>query len=311
MTQPARDLLLFDDLGRIDSGTAGPDGVIAWRATPIGTVSVSVPAMRATAAARDSLVMRPILVIGQAGWESRFVVTALEEAGWTVFARLGVAPDAVVRQGRPVSIDTASLSAVVVLDSLSPIDAAEVSRFVRQGGGVVASGAGVRHRALRTLLPGVDEVSAGEVGGLLGAEPRSGLLTRTFVPGRDAIPLERRGNEPSVIARRLGSGRVVAIGYDDTWRLRMIPASESAPDVHRAWWSALVSGAALARPITRDVGIVDEAPRAALINALGPSLPAGERRDPGSLWPWNAWLAGLAALGLLAEWLSRRLRGVA
>jgi hypothetical protein len=309
---PGRDAVLFDDLGLIDSSAVGQGGVVAWRASLIGSTSVRLSNTIATAAVRDSLVTRPVLVIGQAGWESRFVVTALEEIGWAVLARLSVAPGAVVRQGRSVPIDTASLSAVVVLDSVSPLDGADVSRFVRQGGGVIASGAGVRHAALRGLLPRVGQAAAGEIGALLGPSPRNGLSTRTFVATGNVVPLERRGNEPVVLARRVGSGRVVATGFDDTWRLRMIPASESAPEAHRTWWSSLVSGVALARPLPRDVGGIDEAPVAAMVDALGPPLPPpGAPTDRGSPWPWNAWLAAVAAVGLLAEWLSRRLRGVA
>jgi hypothetical protein len=304
-----RPALLFDDLGRIDSSDFGRGRVVSWRASPIGAATVSLPTSNAMAAARDSLTTRPVLVLGQAGWESRFVVTALEEIGWPVLAQLVVAPGAIVRQGRAITIDTATLSAVVVLDSLSSMDASAVSRFVRQGGGVVASGTGVRHPALRALMPRVDNVSAAEVGALLGTSPHNGLQTRTFIAASDAVPLERRGNEAVVLARRVGSGHVVAAGFDDTWRLRMIPSSESAPESHRTWWSSLVSSVALARPVSRDVGVLDEAPFAATIDALGPPLPAGVPQDRGPSWPCTAMLAVLTGSCLLLEWLSRRLRG--
>jgi hypothetical protein len=55
---------------------------------------------------------------------------------------------------------------------------------------------------------------------------------------------------------------------------------------------------------------VDEAPFAATVDALGPPSERGEPADSAP-WPWDAWLAALAAATLLAEWLSRRLRGVA
>jgi hypothetical protein len=103
----------------------------------------------------------------------------------------------------------------------------------------------------------------------------------------------------------------VVIGFDDTWRLRMIPASESAPETHRTWWSSLVAGAALARPVARDVGVVDEAPLASTINALGRPLSSPRPSNGGSSWPSTALLAAVATLALLGEWLSRRLRGVA
>jgi hypothetical protein len=309
--RPGRALVLVDELGRIDSTRTGRDGIAVWRARLLGRASVTLGPSSATAAAHDSLVTRPLLVLGQAGWESRFVMTALEEDGWRVSARLAVAPGAVVRQGPPMRIDTAFLSAVVVLDSTSPIDAREIARFVSDGGGVVASGAGANHPALRALLRSrVSTVSAGAVGALLGPSPKAGLSTRTFTVRTGAVALERRGDAPVVLARRVGSGRVVAAGYDDTWRLRMAMPDDNAPEFHRAWWSSLVGGVVLSRLIPRDAGPVDEAPLAAAVDALGPPGMPGERAD-GESWPWDAWLAALAAASLLAEWLSRRLRGVA
>ena len=125
------------------------------------------------------------------------------------------------------------------------------------------------------------------------------------------MPLERRRDSPVVVGRRVGAGRVVGIGFDDTWRLRMTPPNEAAPDAHRAWWSALVSGVAHSRLAARAGGVIDEAPLAATVNALGPPVNEGELPDPPASLPWDALLAAAAALALLLEWLSRRLRGVA
>ena len=311
-----RDVMLSDDLGTIDSARGGPDGVIGWRVSPIGQARVALGRSTATSTARDSLVVRPVLVIGQAGWESRFVVTALEEDGWSIRAQLTVAPGAVVRQGPTVRIDTATLSAVVLLDSTSRVEASELSRFVREGGGVVASGPGTNHPALRRASFQRDAAQISQypvsaaIGALLGPTPREGLSARSFGMRPGSVAIEMRGDAPVVVARRVESGRVIVTGYDDTWRVRMVPASESAPETHRTWWSSLVAGAAYARPVSRDVGPVDEAPLAATISALGPPTALG-RSAPGRSWPWDAWLAAIAAAGLLAEWLSRRLRGVA
>lgn len=310
--RPRQDLVLSDDLGRIDSTRTGRDGVAVWRANPLGTATLALGTSRARAAARDSLATKPLLILGQAGWESRFVTTALEEDGWSVTARLTVAPGAIVRQGAQVRIDTAFLSAVVVLDSTSVLDAGEVARFVNDGGGVVASGAGANHPALRTLLRARPSAgSAGAVGALHGPAPRTGLSTRTFTAGAGAVALERRGPAPVVVGRRVGAGRVIATGYDDTWRLRMAPPDDNALLAHRMWWSSLVAGVAHSRLTPRDVGPLDEAPFAAAVDALGLPGMAGEGADDESRWPWDAWLAALAATSLLAEWLSRRLRGLA
>ena len=309
--RPGSALVLADELGRIDSTRAGRDGIAVWRARPLGAATVTLGVSSASGAARDSLVTRPILIVGQAGWESRFVTTALEEDGWPVAARLEVAPGAVVRQGPQAGIDTALLSAVIVLDSTSPLDPRAIARFVRDGGGVVASGAGANHPALRTLLPSrVAAVNVGAVGALLGPSPRTGLTTRTFTVNADAVVLERREQAPVVLARRVGSGRVIATGYDDTWRLRMTPPDDNAPEVHRTWWSSLAAGVVRSRLVPREAANIDEAPFAAAVDALGPPGMADERAD-GAPWPWDAWFAALAAASLLAEWLSRRLRGVA
>jgi hypothetical protein len=209
-------------------------------------------------------------------------------------------------------IDTATLSAVIVLDSVSALDGGAVARFVADGGGLIASGAGSRHPALAQLLASrVAAISSGEIGGLAGPTPREGLSARTFVANSGVVALERRGNRPVVVARRVASGRVIAIGYDDTWRLRMVPTSESAPESHRMWWSSLVASAAYSRPVPRDVTPVDEAPLAATIDALGLATSVTDEAPRTPSIPWEAWLAAIAAAALLGEWLSRRLRGVA
>ena len=311
LSTPGQAVVISDQLGRIDSTRAGSQGIAEWHANPISPVSARSAGSAPSAINHDSLVTHPVLVIGAAGWESKFVVAALEEDGWTVAARVTVAPGAIVRQELPARIDTGSVSAVVVLDSTSSLDAIVISRFVAEGGGLIAAGAGVNHPSLRAILASrVASTSAGEIGGLLGTTPREGLSARLFRASATSVPLERRGSAPVVVARRVGSGRVIAIGYDDTWRLRMTPAMESAPATHRAWWSSLVASAAYTRPIPRDVPATDEAPLAATIDALGPPV-ATRLPPPTSHLAWEAWLAALAAGAVLAEWLSRRLRGVA
>jgi hypothetical protein len=311
LAAPRSPLILTDALGRLDSTSTGPDGVATWRMDAVGLLSTHLGASRPLAEARDSLLVRPVLVVGQAGWESKFVVAALEENGWSVAARLLVAPGAVVRQGTTATIDTASISAVVVLDSTSSLDARAIARFINAGGGLVASGAGVSHPVLRAYLPPRGSNLPGVIGALLGPAPREGLNVRSFATRTNQVALERRGDAPVVIGRRVGSGRVLAIGYDDTWRIRMTAPDESAPAAHRSWWSSMVSSVALVRPVARETGMIDEAPMAATIAALGPPFDTGDRPSGGRPVPWEALLALLAASGLLAEWLSRRLRGVA
>lgn len=308
---PGGSLTLTDELGRLDSMTTGTAGVAAWRASPIGIVRSSMNSVTATSRARDSMVTRPVLVVGDAGWESKFVTAALEEDGWSVATRVTVAPSALVRQGPAPAIDTSALSAIVVLDSTSALDAGAVSRFVTEGGGVVASGAGTRHPALRSLLPQTARTVDGAVGALLGPSPRDGLDAQTFTVSAGVVPLEWRRDNPVVVGRRVGAGRVVGMGYDDTWRLRMTPPDEAAPDAHRAWWSSLVAGVAHSRLTPRGGESVDEAPLAATVDALGEPLRQGEIPSRRPTFPWEVVLAATAAAALLFEWLSRRLRGMA
>lgn len=308
---PGSPLLLTDELGPLDSMTAGAGGVVTWRANPIGAVRATVNTASATSRARDSMVTKAVLVVGEAGWEAKFVTAALEEDGWSVAARVIVAPSATVRQGSSAVIDTSALSAIVVLDSTSALDANAVSRFVTEGGGIVASGAGTRHPVLRSLLPRTGRAIEGAVGALLGPSPRDGLDAKTFTVSAGVVPLERRRDSPVVVGRRVGAGRVVGIGYDDTWRLRMTSPNDAAPEAHRAWWSSLVAGVAHSRLVARSVGPADEAPLAATVDALGPPVSQGEFPRQRAAFPWDAVLAAAAALGLLVEWLSRRLRGVA
>src|SRR5688572_21221990 len=264
---PGSALMLTDELGRIDSMITGAGGVATWRANPIGLVRATVSSAVAGTRARDSMVTRPVLVIGEAGWESKFVTAALEEDGWSVAARVAVAPSALVRQGPAPAIDTSALSAIVVLDSTSALEAVAVTRFVAEGGGVVAAGAGTRHPALRSLIPRTTRTVDGAVGALLGSSPRDGLDAKTFTVSAGVVALERRRDNPVVVGRRVGAGRVVGSGYDDTWRLRMTPPDEAAPDAHRAWWSSLVAGVAHSRMTTRAGESVDEAPLAATVDA--------------------------------------------
>ena len=166
------------------------------------------------------------------------------------------------------------------------------------------------HRALAPLAPGQS-----------GARIRAASLVFTdSAPRRalgffaiaslkaDAIPLESRDSEVAVAARRAGAGRVIQVGYDDSWRWRL-QGPAGSPEAHRAWWATIVSSAAYRPtiPLTHSVNS-DAAPLAQLYSALGP--PSAERRAPSPAvqgLPW--WMLTVMILSLLAEITSRRLRG--
>ena len=311
LSTPRGRVRLADQLGRIDSLRLGQSGAAWLRLRPLGAIRASLGPAAASTTLRDSLALKPVMLIGSAGWEAKFVAAALEEDGWTVSTRLQVAPAAVVRQGTLVTIDTGSYSAIVVIDSVSALEGERIRGFVNAGGGLVAAGPGIRHPALRSLIPRQLREEPAVLGGLFGIVPRLGLNARVLALRPTNVVFERRNGDPMVVALRVGSGRIVAAGYDDTWRLRMVPPNENAPKLHRDWWSSVVGSVAMTRLAVRDAAPVDEAPRAATVAALGPPVTAAEVPGGGIPFPWDVLLATIAAGALLTEWLSRRLRGVA
>jgi hypothetical protein len=240
-------------------------------------------------------------------------VDALEERGWQVDAEVGLAPRSEMRQGSPSPIDTGRYAAVVVTDSTAATAAGRLVAYVQSGGGLVLAGSAAAMPGLRDLVPGtigtlVPPAPAGPGDSLAPAAMRRlGLLPVSRLRA-DAVPLEMRDRDVAVAARRVGPGRVVQSGYLDTWRWRM--GSASGEVAHRDWWAGLVSAVAYAPAADRPAGPgSDNAPAAALVNALGPmtansagpAAPAG----PGG----RTWLFALIVMALLAEWASRRLRG--
>ncbi len=295
--------VLADGLGPIDTIAAGGAQAARLLRTASGTVSAAAPGARATAPPVTPVRVRRVLLLGSAGWESKFAITALEEAGWAVDARIRVAPGVETRQGADISLDTARYSAVVALDGAAAPRAGAIERYVAAGGGAVLAGGAARLPAFAAITP------AGATARRV-AEPRSG-----FVLGGvkvDAVVLESRAGLPLVAARRSGTGRVIASGYDETWKWRMQRADGAA--AHREWWTALVSAVAYAPPVrpVDSLGAGDPAPVAALTAVLGPpSDPARGSAAPGSRLPTVWLLFGALLAALIGETVSRRLRGAA
>lgn len=297
---------LADGLGPLDSTAIGDVGGATVRLAPIvGAVHASVGGTTAWASSDTADTHRRVLLLGAAGWEARFVARALEERGWVVDARYAVAPRIDVTQGELVFPDTASHAAVVVLDSTASRYAGAIVGFVRSGGGLVMAGdAGA---SLDRLAPG------GTAGPTRHAtaitfepdDPRRALSYVELRPlSPEAVTLESRDGRPVVAARRVGAGRVIGVGYRDTWRWRM-QGGEGAVAAHRAWWADLVAGVVYAPLTAGHAGNV--APLASLVDALGPPAslaPARPLQAP--LYPW---LVAALMLCLLLEWASRRLRG--
>jgi len=309
-----RDVALSDGGGLIDSIAVGTGGAAIELPTPGSALALDAAASWATTSLRDSLIVRPVLVLGAAEWESKFTIAALEESGWQVAARLAVAPGVEVTQSAPSPIDTSRFSLAIVLDSVGPAVAAQLARYVRSGGGLVIGARAARLPALAAMGAGpAGERVAGIAGGVRSASPLDGLAIVPVARLREgALAVERRGRLVTAAARRVGAGRVVQLAYEDTWRWRML-GGDDAPAAHRAWWSRVASSVAFA-PLAapRLISEVDEAPYPSLVSTVGgpspvPSKPGGAPAV--AHWWWL--LYALIAVALLAEWASRRLRGAA
>jgi hypothetical protein len=266
-----------------------------------------------------------VLVVGDAGWESKFLVAALEEAGWPVDAAVTLSPKVTVTQGPARTPQSSRHAIVIVLPGASPAAIAPLRGFVQRGAGLIIVGSAAR-------LPGLASVRVGSPGetvpGEFGAEasdlPRHGL---DLVPIRqlsaDAVALERRDGVIAVAARRIGAGRVVQVGYDNSWLWRMA-GNDDAPGAHRRWWSSLLASVVPMRtaagsstgPAASRVDTLDAAPTAALARDLGlPTLQAGVASvavgTANTPWRDARWLLSLALVSLVASWFIRRWRGLA
>lgn len=308
---PDAPVVLRDTLGALDSLRADAYGVRAYVARPREVLRAGVGPVVASAALHESLSLKRLLVLGAAGWETKFVTAALEERGWKVDTHVAVSPETSVRQGTVVAIDTARYSAVIAVDTTAAPYAERIARYVRSGGGLLLWSPAA---AVRGLAP----LAAGRAGNLIEDEghaprddaPREDLALMpitSLVP--DAVALERKGEEIALAARRVGAGRVIQTGYVNSWRWRMA-GGEDAPERHRTWLAGLVSRVAYTGRTQLQVPPTDPAPVAKLIDRLGPSVPALDAREvrrPEARLPWI--FAALCGM-LLLEWLSRRTRGV-
>lgn len=326
------DATISDSLGALDS-LGAPDSLGARGSLTTSGLAGAVRVVNARTAAQTipRLAATPgrVLVLGRVGWESKFTIAALEEAGWTVDARLRLADTIRVTQGSAAvaapSIDTHA--AVVLLDTAVGAQAAAIVRFVRAGGGLVLSGEATRAPAFAALAPARARAAReGERDAFEHDEPRHALPFFPLADLRDdAVPLERRDNAVAIAARRVVSGRIVQSGYAETWRWRM-QAERDGPAAHRAFWNQLVATAAAA-PRARaavststansgeDGSVVpsrqlDESPLASIVHLLGPPVADASSTAPVSP-SLPIWLGLLALILLLAEWTSRRARGAA
>jgi hypothetical protein len=303
-----------DNIGVIDTVRAQNAGAALALTSISGSLTSRVRNSVASTVPRDSVVLQKALVIGDAGWESKFVVAALEEEGWKVDAFIRIAPGVDVTQGSAAVIDTSRYSAVVALDGAASPYANRIVEFARTGGGVVL---GAQAASLDAMAP----LRVGAVG-------RSTPEARAIPPGRsaslatlplapipslrsEAVPLEWRAGAVATAARRIRAGRLLQLGYEDTWRWRMSGDEQAVRD-HRVWWTGLVSSVAYAPRVLRATifASTDEAPVLDFVADFGPSTPPGAlSRMSEQPSDRMAWLFVLLTIALVGEVASRRLRG--
>jgi hypothetical protein len=304
-------VVLRDRAGVLDTARVESLGAVVTAAIPPGGVRAAIGAHEAVAVAHDSVMPRRVLVIGAPGWETKFAIAALEEAGWRIDARLPVAPGVDVILGEPGRPDTARYAAVVLLDETSAPEIRAIPDYVRGGGGLVLAGTSARRQTLAPLAPAaLGARRRAQTAALASSAPRGALAVYPLVRLRDgAMPLETRDDIVTAAAMRVGAGRVTQVGYEESWRWRFA-SDDGAPAEHRAWWSRVMASAAYRATASLSQGTAGEsAPLAALHAALGPATriaATGAMPRAGGLRWWM--LAALFAL-LLGEWASRRARG--
>ena len=314
---PNSSISVRDEAGVIDSVDTKSGGAVLTAQHVQGTVTSIVGGTSSSTVVHDSLTVKPVLILGVAGWEGKFVLAALEEYGWKGDAQFGVTKrtQGVVLQG-PASpqIDTAHYSTVIALDTSADKYAGSIISFVRNGGGFIASGEGSNLPAFASIMPGTvtGAPTLSSDFSMDSVAPRRALSMMEITRLKDgAVVVESRDRKTTVAAQRYGQGRVVQVGYLDTWRWRM--GGEDDPvQLHRAWWSSMVSSVAYASktPLVVSTASVDPTPVATLVGTLGlPTHVAAAAisalNDPRLLTFLFAILMG----AFFVEWASRRLRG--
>jgi hypothetical protein len=317
-------LAMRDAAGVLDSIALDSAGVQVLSGPVQGALVAAADRVRAStvmiaAGAPDTA---RVLVAGNATWESKFLIAALEESGWLVDAAVTVSPRVTIAQGAARIPSRARHAIVILLPGAPSLAVAALPAFVRDGGGAVLVGEAARAPGLASLRAGVPGATlAGELGAEASDQPRHGLdlvPITALAPG--AVALESRDGRTAIAARRVGAGRVMQVGYDNSWLWRMA-GNDDALAAHRRWWSSLLAGLVSMRAPQQPTmpeaihDTLDAAPVAALVRDLGvPSLrrvsiapEAGGVRDV--LHPM--WLLATSLLSFVAAWIIRRWRGFA
>ncbi|HYW51775.1 MAG TPA: hypothetical protein VE861_14265 [Gemmatimonadaceae bacterium] len=313
-----------DGAGLLDSVRLDSSGLRARSGPVQGAITVHADGVRSASAvlAATSPEEARVLVVGAATWESRFLVAALEESGWPVDVAVSLSPRVTIAQGAMRTPSRSRHAIVVVLPGAPSSALSALPAFVRSGGGLVIVGEAARAASLSSLRAGAPGTTiSGEVGAEASSTPRHGLdLVPIASLTPNGIALESRDGRTAVAARRVGAGRVVQVGYDNSWLWRMAGDDES-PGAHRRWWNSLLSGIVpLAAPVPGialrpEDDTLDAAPMAALARDLGlPGVRTARASTSGAASLTASldvrWLLVLSLLSFVASWTLRRWRGL-
>jgi hypothetical protein len=262
-----------------------------------------------------------VLVLGEASWESRFLIAALEEAGWPVDVGVTLSPKVTITQGDTRSPSRSRHAVVIGLPGAPAAAVTALPAFVRAGGGLIIVGEAARIASLASLRAGAPGTTVtGEAGAEASSSPQHGLdLTPIGALTAGTVTLEDRDGRTSVAARRVGAGRVVQVGYENSWLWRMA-GNDDAPVAHRRWWTSLVASVVSLRAPAPDFQLdaehdtLDAAPLAALARDVGlPTIRTGSVTSASHSWIASLdlrWLLAFALLLFVASWTLRRWRGL-
>lgn len=261
---------------------------------------------------------RVLVAAGAPGWESRFVVRALEESGAAVELVQPLGRGLSVRQGPPaVPADAGALGrfdAVLVLEG-AELDAPRrraLAAYAARGGGVLAVGSALRGVDLQLAAADGEsaEVAGDAIRWTLPAElaplPAAEGVRSSLTPlGRLRAGAREAASSPAggVLALRpLGRGRAAALGVTESWRWRM---EAGRVEEHREFWrslvdwlasaprdSVLVEVAAPVAPVGAPAAVRvfapgDAAPRLLLRRPEGGGEPLSLARDPAFPGSWR------------------------
>lgn len=255
---------LADAAGPVDSARVRLDSagtaVGGLRVRPAGAGwrrwSAAAGASRATTGAWVAP-PRPLRVLvrgGPPGWESKFTVRALEEAGAEVALAQPLGSGLTLRAGGAAALEYGALEEVDVVlllagASPTPGEARLLAGWVAQrGGGVIAVGAAPSpFRAGREAGAAIG-TGAGAIRWKLPPEltplPDTALRVAAIPLGAPLSAARVAAGIPSgpvLLLRPSGAGRIAQLGLTDSWRWRM---EAGAVEPHRAFWRGLADWAA-------------------------------------------------------------------